>query len=170
MDMYRSRIGESAGNRPARRQFSKRSRTTATLGWNAVGLPDAFQKLANNDLCLANPDITPEEARLLKPGETLGKARLGTQRPVTLDFSKAQPLPPGYTIEKPPATDPAAQTVPIPQGATIGAPVGPSTLPADFFDKQKGSHSRRVEGTITSEAVIYSESMPGGQRRRRKLL
>jgi hypothetical protein len=121
---------------------------------NAAGSPDAFQKLANNDLCRANPDITSEEAGLLKPGETLGRARPSTEAPVTLDFSRAQPLAPGTSTHLPPG-----YTLEHSQSGTSAAP---NTLPADFFGKQNTSRAKTLEGTITKNAVIYGESLPSG--------
>jgi len=82
---------------------------------NATGSPsdhmtNAFERLANADLCRANPDVTVEEA-------------IAAQHPAL------EHLPPGYKLEQP-----ARQ------------PVCP----------------KAIEGTITRDAVLYGESLPGG--------
>lgn len=50
----------------------------------------AFQQRASANRCLANPNITPEEAARLKPGEVLGER------------VAAGKVPPGYTLEHAP--------------------------------------------------------------------
>jgi hypothetical protein len=69
---------------------------------NAVGSRDAmenaFEKLANADLCRANPDITPEKAALLKPGETLGNAKTEAPSKNTLEQPTRKSVRPN-TIE-----------------------------------------------------------------------
>ena len=120
----------------------------------------AFQQRANANRCLANPNITPEEAALLKPGETLGA-------PVTLDLSKAQPIAgegqdqrgPGSMPDSagPPAVDLSAGMVPksstsshLPPGYKLEEPT------------RKSAHPTTIEGTVTKDAVLYSESSPAG--------
>jgi hypothetical protein len=84
------------------------------VGLKTEGLPDAFKRLANADLCRANPDITPEEAALLKPGEILGDAKT------------------------------------VASGQQTQQPARRSASP------------KTIEGTATKNAVLYSESLPGG--------
>lgn len=94
------------------------------VGLKTEGLPDAFERVANADLCRANPDITVDEAR-------------------------------------------AAQHPKNPQSTA------PDTLPADFFEKQQQSQQgpksarqpvlpKAIEGTVTKDAIVYGESLPGG--------
>jgi len=60
---------------------------------NAVSSPDAmknaFERLANADRCRDNPNITPEEAALLKPGEVLDATVPPQHDPNDLAIAKA---------------------------------------------------------------------------------
>jgi hypothetical protein len=80
---------------------------------NAVGSPsdkmtDAFERLANADRCRANPNITPEQVALLKPGETAPGFIPDSVGPPAIDLSAgmvskpsaSSHLPPGYTLEQ----------------------------------------------------------------------
>ncbi len=118
---------------------------------NAVSSRDAmenaFERLANADRCRANPNITPEQVALLKPGETLGA-------PVTPDFSKAQPI---FDISKAQPIDLSAGMVPKPSAS--------SHLPPGYTLEQpakKPVPPKAIEGTVIKDAVVYGESLPGG--------
>jgi len=90
---------------------------------NAAASPgameNAFERLANADLCQANPEITIDEA---------AQHRKNPQQ-VTIAPSTIPPLPPGYTLEQP---------------------------------ARKSVRLKTIEGTVTKDAILYGESLPGG--------
>jgi hypothetical protein len=86
---------------------------------DSFSMENAFERLANADLCQANPEITVDEA---------AQHRKNPQQ-VTIVPSTIPPLPPGYTLEQP---------------------------------ARKSVRPKTIEGTVTRDAVLYGESLPGG--------
>lgn len=98
-----------------------------------MGTPDVFDRLGNTETCRANPDITVDEARAAQHPKN------PQQVTIYLD-DQGNPKP---------AIDPSTVT-PLPPGYTLEQPARKSVRP------------KTIEGTVTKDAVVYSETLPGG--------